>query len=100
MLTRTAKLLVAFSGSLLLLAPPGIFREGPSSLRTSVTLAVSMYALALTLWLGARHETLRKRTSLPQRTFDETVFLAFISTIPWALVELLTAAVPSVGSTV
>jgi hypothetical protein len=51
----------------------------------------------LVLWFVGRGQILEKRLSPPRRSFDQMLFLAFLSTLPWSFVEFATAAAPSIG---
>jgi hypothetical protein len=89
---NVATLLIALAGSLILIAPAELFRLGPDGVAASLRLVGSIYGVALALWLTARTQLLGKRFSPPQRTFRQALFLAFLSSLPWSLVEVATAA--------
>lgn len=95
MATNVSKLVLALGASLLLIAPPDVFRLGRDGLVTSSRLVGVVYAGALLLWCAGQSQILGKRFSPPQRSFEQTVFLAFLSSVPWSVVEFVSAAAPT-----
>ena len=100
MLGKIARLLLALIASLLLITPSDVFRLGLGGVITSIRLISFLYGLSLILWVAAQRQVLGEKYSPPLRTFDEAVFLAFVSTVPFAFVELTTAVAPSIGTAV
>jgi hypothetical protein len=98
MVARIARLLLALAASLLLIVPPDLFRLGLGGITTGVRLVGSIYGVGLVLWAAGRYQVLGKKLSPPRRNFDRVVFVMFLATLPWSVVELVTAAAPAIGT--
>lgn len=98
MVARIARLLLALAASLLLIVPPDLFRLGLGGITTGVRLVGSIYGVGLVLWAAGRYQVLGKKLSPPRRNFDQVVFVMFLATLPWSVVELVTAAAPAIGT--